>query len=168
MTGCALQGHVPVHLLLSPTNPTDVLAMLTCWHSLAEPYPVTHPRFIHMAPQLGMPSLPPGPLEALLPSRAGPNAPPRERSSSGSVVRTQDTPSVPSAPRLCCRWRETQWREPEPGLTIPWAGSLRCRSRSWSSVHQGQERDCVLALRPLFSALCLAFAAVPPSFRGIR
>lgn len=48
------------------------------------------------------------------------------RSTSGSVVRTQDAPSVPTAPHLCCSWRETQGKVPGAGLSIPQAGPLRC------------------------------------------
>lgn len=72
------------------------------------------------------PSLAPGPLGVLLPSRTSPNGPPLGRSSSGSVARAQDARVDPQLLTCAAVGEKLSQRCQGPGLTIPQAGSLRC------------------------------------------
>lgn len=128
MTCGALQNHVPAHLLISygPTNPTDVLAARTCWHSGAEPRPGAHPRLRSHGPSAGNALR----LHLYHWKFFLQNQPKWPSSGKEAPLDRWSEPRLPRVypQRLTCAavGEKLSQRYQGPGLSIPQAGPLRC------------------------------------------
>lgn len=104
---------------------------------------------------------------ALCPSEFSFLPPEGSVSPSGSVFGTEDASSMLAVPHLCCPWRETQPKVPEPRAE-PRSGRISevsC-SASWPSVHLSQKYGYILALQvPSLVPSAQHFLLPQPSFQ---